>query len=409
MANTEQVEILKSGAGLWNRWRIENLYLKPQLRRANLRGRDLNEANLNEAYLSYADLRECNLVGADLSGANLCNAKLRKADLSEANLRGANLAGADLSEANLSEAILDGAQLFNTYLSESNLNHVSLQGASLGGSDLTRVTLKDAQLAGASLIGVNLSEANLSGSNLKGAYLCDANLSKADLSRVDLSSANLSGASLVETNLKQANLVECNIYGISAWNLRLDDETIQTSLIITQGHEPVITVDNIQVAQFIYLLLRNENVRHVIDTITSKVVLILGRFTKERKAVLDAVRDKLRSMDLTPILFDFENTLSKDATGTVETLARMARFIIADLTDPRCIPHELATIIPHLRTTPVRLLKQKDTDGYSMIEDYVRSYQWVLETHEYTDGASLIAELAEVIAPADEMAESFRE
>ena len=39
-----------------------------------------------------------------------------------------------------------------------------------------------------------------------------------------------------------------------------------------------------------YLLLNNEEIRHVIDTITSKVVLILGRFMPERKAILDAIR-----------------------------------------------------------------------------------------------------------------------
>jgi hypothetical protein len=42
------------------------------------------------------------------------------------------------------------------------------------------------------------------------------------------------------------------------------------------------------------LLLHNQKVRDVIDTITSKVVLILGRFTDERKAVLDALREELR-------------------------------------------------------------------------------------------------------------------
>jgi hypothetical protein len=53
--------------------------------------------------------------------------------------------------------------------------------------------------------------------------------------------------------------------------------------------EPEITVDNIEIAQFIYLMLNNQKVRDVIDTITSKVVLI-RRFTADRKAVLDALR-----------------------------------------------------------------------------------------------------------------------
>jgi hypothetical protein len=53
--------------------------------------------------------------------------------------------------------------------------------------------------------------------------------------------------------------------------------------------EPEITVDNIEVAQFIYLMLYNQKVRDVIDTITSKAVLILGRFAAQRKKVLDAM------------------------------------------------------------------------------------------------------------------------
>jgi hypothetical protein len=63
-------------------------------------------------------------------------------------------------------------------------------------------------------------------------------------------------------------------------------------LVVTSEDQPAITVDNIEVAQFVYLLLhnqKNQKIRGVIDTITSKTVLILGRFTDERKAVLDAL------------------------------------------------------------------------------------------------------------------------
>jgi hypothetical protein len=42
----------------------------------------------------------------------------------------------------------------------------------------------------------------------------------------------------------------------------------QQNLIITSSNESEITVDNIEVAQFVYLLLHNEKIRDVIDTIT---------------------------------------------------------------------------------------------------------------------------------------------
>ena len=155
--------------------------------------------------------------------------------------------------------------------------------------------------------------------------------------------ASLLGANLVEANLRGADLTGCRIYGASAWGVKLD-ETKQRNLIITNLHEPEITVDNIEVAQFIYLLLHNPKIRDVIDTIGNKAVLILGRFTPERKAVLDAIREELRNRGYVPILFDFDKPATDDVTATVTTLAHMAKFIIADLTDPNSVPYEMAQV-----------------------------------------------------------------
>jgi len=151
----------------------------------------------------------------------------------------------------------------------------------------------------------------------------------------------------VDTDLTGADLTGCSVHGVSAWGLKLDDAK-QQNLVITRPDEPTITVDNIEVAQFIYLLLHNKKIRDVIDTITSKAVLILGRFTNERKAVLDALREELRKRNYLPILFDFEVPATRDITETVSLLARMARFIVADITDARSIPQELSVIVPDL-------------------------------------------------------------
>src|SRR5262245_48321496 len=71
-----------------------------------------------------------------------------------------------------------------------------------------------------------------------------------------VSGADLSSARLVDTNLMGANLTGCRVYGMSAWDLNLEGAT-QADLIITPYGQPVITVDNLEVAQFIYLLLNN--------------------------------------------------------------------------------------------------------------------------------------------------------
>jgi hypothetical protein len=140
----------------------------------------------------------------------------------------------------------------------------------------------------------SLSRTNLRGTNLSKADLSGASLSLANLSGADLNGANLYDVDLRSTVLKDADLTSCRVYGVSAWRLELEWAK-QQNLVITRNDEPEITVDNIEVAQFVYLLLHNEKIRKVIDTITSKAVLILGRFTEERKKVLDALREELRN------------------------------------------------------------------------------------------------------------------
>jgi hypothetical protein len=174
----------------------------------------------------------------------------------------------------------------------------------------------------------------------------------------------------------------------------------QDSLVITPEDEPTITVDNLKIAQFIYLLLNNEEIREAIDTIAKKAVLILGRFTPERKAVLDALKEALRTHGYLPILFDFDKPSSRDLTETVSTLAHMARFIIADLTEPSSVPKELEAIVPTL-AVPVQPLLEGSTRPYAMFKDYWK-YQWVLEAYRYNGLEELLASLEEhVIEPAE--------
>jgi hypothetical protein len=307
--------------------------------------------------------------------------------------------------------------LYDSDLTRASL-HVCLNGVDFANAVLIQSDLRGQELQGANFHEANLGRAKLHKADLTGANFCRTDLYATELPDAILTNANLQGTQLAKTNFEGAQLIRCKLYGMSAWDLKLD-RAVQRDLIVRYRHmsegediegssEDQITVDNLEVAQFIYLLLHNRRIRHVIDTITSKVILILGRFTEERKAVLDAIREELRKRDFIPVLFDFDKPVSKDVTGTVETLARMARFIIADLTDPSSIPHELATVVPSLRTTPVLLIRLKGARGYSMVDDLWRSYRWVLKPHEYKDKESLISALPEVIAPADRMAEKFR-
>jgi uncharacterized protein YjbI with pentapeptide repeats len=389
MANDEHVAMLKKGVEAWNAWRDENPDIRPDLVQADLRNRYLRGANLRGANLHEADLTGADLIGANLIGANLIGATLSGADLSEANLN-----EADLSEGRLVRADLSGADLALANLSGANLALANLTGANLAPANLIGATLNGAKLINADLRGSNLFEANLIGTDLSGA---------------DLTKAILELANLVRTNLTGADLTGCRVYGASAWGLKLEG-TEQQNLVITPRDqpEPEITVDSIEVAQFIYLMLHNQKIREVIDTITSKAVLILGRFTDKRKAVLNALREELRKHNYLPILFDCEVPATRDITETVSLLARMARFIIADLTDPSSIPKELEAIVPGL-AVPVQPLLEGASRPYSMFKDYWK-YEWVLPVYRYEGLEPLLATLAEkVIAPAEGKVKALEE
>jgi hypothetical protein len=300
------------------------------------------------------------------------------------------------------DILMQGVDVWNNWRQQHPEIKPNLGGAGLKGANLSGANLSETNLSGA-IMGAKLNNACLNQTNLN-----DTDFKGADFTRAILIGADLSGAHLVHTNLTDATLMYCRIYGISAWDVKLNGAT-QLNLLITPNRVGVstISVDNLKIAQFIYLLLSNKEIRDVIDTIASKVVLILGRFTGERKKVLDAIRDELRKRNYTPVLFDFEKPASRDITETVSTLAHMARFVIADITDAKSIPQELKTIVPNLPSVPLQPLILNSQHEYSMFEHFTR-FPWVLPVFRYMDEVSLLQALQEkVIAPAEQKAQEL--
>ena len=374
----------EKGVEAWNMWRAK----RGSRSHRGSADNNLSRLNLPKADLSGGDFYNTLLPQANLLWADLCRANLERADLRWANLSGAYLSGANLERANLGGA----------NLSEARLYRADLTGANLGGANLTGANLSRANVRGADLYEADLRRANLTGANLS-----LANLPEADLSEADLSGANLTRSILVKTSLERTTLVDCRVYGISAWSLRLEGAK-QWNLIITEEGEPDITVDNLEVAQFVYLLLNNEKLRQVIDAVTSKAVLILGRFTAERKAILDAIRNALRQRGYLPILFDFKKPASRDLTETISTLAHMTRFMVADITEAKSIPQELQAIVPNLPSVPVQPLLLSSEREYGMFEHFKR-YPWVLETYYYDDPNEILVSLEDkIINPAEDKA-----
>ncbi len=407
MANEDHLKILKLGAEKWNRWRTENPQIKPDLRSADLSGADLTGTDLRSVELTQAILN-----GARLSGADLRRAFLFRTNLSEADLAGSKIMKANLSQADLSVANLNGADLAESYLIRANLSGASLEGASLknaylGHASLFRARLPGADLGGASLFKADLGEADFREASFVGANLQEALLYKTQLKKCRIINANLCYTTMIQTDLENATLDGCSVYGTSIWDINLRGTT-QRDLDITPVHKPVITVDSLPVAQLVCLMLHNEKVRREIEALSLYAVLILGRFGGDRKDILESLRAALRRKNYSPIVIEFQSAALPNMAETVKILARLSRFVVADLTKEKRIPQILDSVVHYLPTIPIQPVLETGQAEPEAAGHY-KKYRWVLELVRFTDPED-VAKRAEtdVIKPAEQMAVAVR-
>jgi hypothetical protein len=121
-----------------------------------------------------------------------------------------------------------------------------------------------------------LAEASLAGANLRGADLGSATLCGADMRRADLRGTSLASANVSYADLTGADLTGCRVHGVSAWRVKVDKKTKQRGLVVSAWDEPEVTIDNIEVAQFAYLLLHDDGLHDRLRDAIGPVVSRLG-------------------------------------------------------------------------------------------------------------------------------------
>ena len=329
----DYIALLKSGTDRWNVERKSNPTIRPVMRDVNF----VEEFGGPDFY----DLPE--FAGVDFSNSDMNMASLRNCMFYDCNFDDAHLTYTDLVDAHFVKctfrrtcmrvAAIGDAEFKDCIFEESDMSYCSAEETSFEGSTFLKTKMEH--------------------------------------------------MSLVRTDFTDTKLDECYLYGISSWDLNLQN-SVQKNLVITPDEMPTVTVDNIELAQFLYLMINNVRLRDVIKTITSKVVLILGNFSVLRKEKLDQIREILRTQDVIPVMFDFEKPSTRNLTETVLTLASMSKYVIADLSSPRSVPHELANIarqLPSIRFYPIIVAGEAP---YGMFADYA-PYTWIRPIKEYTE------------------------
>lgn len=334
MNTAGQIELLRNNPNEWNRWRKENPSQCPSLRNVNFIKEFWDESYCQPPYFDGVDFSNTDFHMVALRDCTFYNCCFDNAQIVFADLVGTHFDSCTFVNTCMRVTKIGDAVFHDCTFEDTDLSYCSAENTSFKGS-----TLKNSRLEHMSLVANDFSNTSIDG---------------------------------------------CYVYGISAWDINLENST-QKDLIITPDEMADIRVDNIELAQFLYLLINNDKLRDVIDTITSKVVLILGNFSEERKIVLDNIRNQLRTVDFIPVLFDFEKPNSRDLTETVRTLALMSKFVIVDLSSPRSSPHEIANIAtsnPSITLYPIIL---KGEPPFGMFEDHYKNYHWIKPIKEYTD------------------------
>jgi len=347
--NVQDLEQLRSAfeqgdSSIWHSWRRRNRH----------RSIDLSGVDLGQADLRHVDLRSVRLVAADFSGAN-------------ANARTCEMRGTDLRRA--------------------SLWHIDLSYADLAKADLRK----------AELVNATVNEADLRGANLRGA-----DLERAQLNGVDFRGAKLRGA---------------KVAGASVWDITTDSATEQEGLVVRAyppgsgdpnawagtrppPSYPHLTVDDIEVAHFVGVMLCSNKIARILEASTNRTVLLLGRFTPARRRILDTLRERLLEIGYAPLVFDFPRVPDRDLIETITMLAGLSKFVIADVTAPRSTPLESQAIVPDLAVPFVPIIREGERP-FSMLADLQRKYDWVMPTLTYRDGNELARHLERgIVAPA---------
>lgn len=288
--------------------------------------------------------------------------------------------------------VLDGYDFSYTNFTQANVRSVSLRGANFHQAILAKADFTEAHLEESNFCRTDFYETNFEGAWLTGA--------------------KIQGVQLAKTNLTGAHLRGCRVYGLSAWDLTLDQadqgelDIRYEELVGGQRTERQATVDGIDVASFMHFTLNNSNIARIIDATTSQWILLLGRFTLN-KQVLEELAKGLKDRNYIPIVFDFERAPQRDLIETIILLAGLSRLVIVDITDPQSTAAELQAILPNF-AVPVVPIMRAGTTPFGVFSGFFKFRSMRPQPIEYENPQQLVDNLDALLDVSSSASENSR-
>lgn len=162
---------------------------------------------------SYADLSEAQFHHINLRGINLEHANLVFSTFSNCDFTGAKLNDILASGINLDSAILNEADFRRANLSWARMNHIVMNDADVKGAILDQAQLTSS----------TINRSVFHWASLKGALLNSSNLCETDFARSDLTRANLSNADLTNSRIAKAVILQARLKDSKMDNLEVHE------------------------------------------------------------------------------------------------------------------------------------------------------------------------------------------
>jgi len=367
MKRTEFVQLIQSGIDNWNRWRENRRNIETQLE--------------NTGYLNFT---KSHLTAQDFTGADLTRVTLNRSTLRRANF---------------TKALLDKSNFCYSNLSGATFSGVTSELVDFAGSDLSAAKFSDIRFIKSNFKTSQINNATFSESIISESRFRETTFRNTTFNQVEIIDCDLQYATFINCRFINSSLINCDVYGVSVWDC-IFESVIQSDLNIGRIGHPRITVDDLEMAPFISLLLAHEKLRSVITSLTQRGVLLLGRFRDDGHAQLRQIANSLKSLNYLPIIFDFDCPEHRDTTETIITLVSLVKFVVADLSGPS-VPYELAKTVPHFMIPFVPIVA-KGTKIFSMFKDLLK-YPWVLQPIEYETIDVVVSDIQGlIIEPAEQ-------
>jgi hypothetical protein len=146
------------------------------------------------------------------------------------------------------------------------------------------------------------------------------------------------------------------------------------------------------------------NFAEVMSALSQERVLILGRFSRRRRKILEAIQDHINKHPnrYRAELFTYEKSKSRDLVESIISFAGLSRFIIADISEPKSVQSELQEIVPRFLSVPVVPLINQGGKEYATFPSVARRENVIKPTVRYKTIPDLLRKLdAQVVAPAE--------